>query len=554
MKISQEAMQSALSDLQTLRYTPQLVSMYESYLVAKWCQANEKGDLVIRDVDEAVSALFVLDPENPVGRLYPFRYEWKTPRQSGRKTVWDNTTRAAKLATTIFNDIGKGRGDIRGGLRSDAAKILGDTLEQYQVRLPKWESLACLVLRNYEFDEDANWLSAQTELLDSLAMNIEELTQISAASSLDVPLLSEPEWNFSNLSRSLLPTKTSTPTIGNNRERTREENIETSDYYIYDERVWNMLKGAVANYKFIILVGPPGTGKSKLIERLCRDVNEHPQSYGLPEGFDPDPAWHTPDESWSAFELLGGYAPNEKGTLEWAPGLIMNALSDNRWLVLDETNRADMDKIMGPTISWLSGQTIEVGRTRPHDGESIELGWTSLATNKIESAAKADATVKYLAGSSWRMMGTYNPQDALRVFRFGQALSRRFVVVPIPAISPGEFDNLLSNQPGNIKEEIFDAICGLYSAHYEHKDTVLGPAVFLRMARYCGESNSQLGTNKEELLGDNIVESYVLNVGKYLALYGDDLLNSLGDRIISQELIIGVEQWRWITSQIEVLI
>ncbi len=547
-------MQAALWDLQTLRYTPRLVSMYESYLVAKWCQANEKVDLAIRDVDEAVSALFVLEPENPTGRLYPFRYEWKAPRQSGRKTVWDNTTRAAKLATTIFNDFGEGRGDIRGGLKSDAAQILREALDQHEARPPKWQSLACLILRNHEFSAGAEWLSAQSQLLVSLAISTEELSQISASSPLNAPLLSVSEWELSSLPRTLLPGKASISITTNIAAGAKEEGNEGEDYYIYDERVWNMLKGAVANYKFIILVGPPGTGKSKLIERMCEDVIENPQGYGFPEEFDPNPAWHTPDESWSAFELIGGYAPNKEGALEWAPGLIMNALSDNRWLVLDETNRADMDKIMGPTITWLSEQAIEVGRTKPHGGESIELGWTNLATNIIKRSETSEDTVKYLAGTSWRMMGTYNPQDALRVFRFGQALSRRFVVVPIPAITPGEFDNLLSNQSEDIAEEVFDGICGLYSAHYEHQDTQLGPAIFLRMAKYCRDSDSHGADYNEGVRGDKVVESYVLNVGKYLALYDDNVLKSLGDRIVGQELIIGEEQWHWIAGQIEVLV
>ena len=548
-------MQSALSDLQSLKYTPRLVSMYESYLVAKWCQANERNELAVKDVDDAVAALFVLEPENPTGRLYPFRYQWKASEQSGRKTVWDSTTREQKLATTIFNDIGDGRGkDIRSGLRKDAARLVNEALDQYQARPPKWQSLACLVLRNHEFNENDDWVSAQSQLLTDLAMTIEDLALISTSSLFDADLLGEPEWSLSQLPRKLMPTKPSTALTISTGEETKGGDPEQSDYYIYDERVWNMLKGAISNYKFTILVGPPGTGKGKLIERLCRDVIDSPQNYGFPEGFDPNPIWHTPDESWSAFELVGGYAPNDEGALEWAPGLIMNALSDNRWLVLDETNRADMDRIMGPLITWLSEQTIEVGRTRPHGGEGITLGWADQATNKIETATQTNNAVKYLAGSAWRMIGTYNPQDALRVFRFGQALSRRFVVVPIPAITPGEFENLLGKQYKGIVEDIYDAICGLYSAHFEHQDTVLGPAVFLKMARYCGKMDPQIAKYEENKWGDKIVESYVINVGKYLALYDEDILNSLGDRIVGQDLIVDREQWQWIIEQIDVLV
>ncbi len=469
--------------------------------------------------------------------------------------MWNNTTRGPTLAKTIFNDIGDGRGeDIRSGLRSDAAKLVSEALEQSQMRLPKWQSLACLILRNYEFDESANWTQAETELLQSLRMSVEELGQISTSSPLEAPLLSAEEWSLSDLPRKLGPTRVSISSIGDTREKSADSDIDKEDYFTYDERVWSMLKAAIANYKFVVLVGPPGTGKSKLIERLCKDITDNPQSYEFPEHFRPDPIWHTPEESWTAFELVGGYAPNEQGVLEWAPGLILNAVSDNRWLVLDETNRADMDKIMGPLITWLSEQTIEVGRTKPHDGERIELGWTELLTNRIEISEQTEKPVKYLVGRSWRMLGTYNPQDALRVFRFGQALSRRFVVVPIPAITPGQFDNLLKRQHPNLAEEVHDAIYRLYSAHYEHQETVLGPAVFLKMGRYYGIQDQQSLVPEEKQQAETVVESYVINVGKYLALYGDDVLNSLGDRIIGQESIIDADQWQWVIEQIDVLV
>src|SRR4051794_24872613 len=96
-------MNAALRDFKSLRYSTRKVSLYESYLTAKRLEALGKyPNPAVSDVDAAVAELFLLDPDNELGRIYPFRFDWKPPDGSGRKTVWNNTTRGPKLATSIF--------------------------------------------------------------------------------------------------------------------------------------------------------------------------------------------------------------------------------------------------------------------------------------------------------------------------------------------------------------------------------------------------------------------------------------------------------------------
>lgn len=88
----------ALNDFRELRYSRAVVSLFESFLVSKSLEARSGHDEVkIEQVNEVVRRLFVLDSSNPLGRLYPFRYDWRNPNDSGRKTVWNNTTRGSKL-------------------------------------------------------------------------------------------------------------------------------------------------------------------------------------------------------------------------------------------------------------------------------------------------------------------------------------------------------------------------------------------------------------------------------------------------------------------------
>lgn len=541
-------MDSALEDFYSLRYSTQLASLYESYLVAKWFEANDRGPVTISDANDAVSGLFTLSANHTLGRLYPFRYSWIGDESSGRKTVWNNTTRGGgKLAASIFNAGGdRNERDIRNGLAGDAAEIVCREIRNRNKRLPRWTSLACLVLRDHSFLDQHTWNDARHLLETKLGMNENELGLVTVEDNQKKLLLSEIEWEIDNVPEKLAPRET----IGRKELSTSDSDNAADDVteVVIDRRVERMLKQAVKKYPFIMLVGPPGTGKGKLIQWLAEDISTHPAEYGFQDDYEPDLLWRTPDESWSAFDLVGGFVPNEAGALEWSPGLLMNAISEEKWLILDEANRADMDRIMGPLLTWLSEQEVEIGKTKPTGGKSITLGWTSAPNNREEESANHNA-VRYLAGRNWRLFGTYNPQDALRVFRFGQALSRRFVIIPIPAISPGQFEELLTSSFQSIDDECAAMITGLYSAHLDDRETVLGPAVFLRMARYLNTDDIEADADGHENRQYQVAEAYVMNVGKYLASYEESVMESLICRILEEISGFDSVQWDWIAAQ-----
>lgn len=584
MRIGAEAMNAALTDFAGLQYQSQVASAYEAFLTAKWIEAQGL-QLGFNEVNQAVAALFQLLPGDGLGRLSPFRYDWRVSKNSGRMTVWNNNTRGGrKKSATLFVD-----NDIRNGLVTNAASLLEAMLPTdpggNPVK-PKRQALAVLVLRDHEFSEDTTWSDADNRLKERLACTEAELSAITSSVPLGVSLVGGAQWSPATLPGVLGPQEVVTVQPPGN-ERSSLLPSEAEDIaVVVDSRVERMLRLALTAYSSILLVGPPGTGKGKLLKWLISQVQRDPEKYGFDVSFHPNPLWRTPDESWTTFELVGGLAPDKSGVLSWASGALLNAIAEDRWLVLDETNRADMDKIMGPLLTWLSKQDVELGTTEVNGGASIHLGWSTGHASEIEQSEKPLAH-RYLAGRDWRLLGTYNPQDAQRVFRFGQALSRRFVIVPIPALKPGQFIQLLSSTYDDLPEAAGEAIGALYAAHQTDSDTALGPAVFLGVARYMLAGHTSLPSEQaadtqarlvyaesarttEDVLpniaqspteaasadavGEELLaEAYVLGLGRYLAGYDDHVFEALGSRVVDGEGVLSDEQWSWIQSQRKVL-
>lgn len=322
-----------------------------------------------------------------------------------------------------------------------------------------------------------------------------------------------------------------------------------------DDRLWTMLLSAISSSPATLLVGPPGTGKSALVRKAVATISEGQMEVGQ-KGVKP-PLWATPDESWTSRELIGGETV-AGGEVVFRPGWVLKAISEGRWLVLDEANRGDLDRIFGALLTWLSGGRVAVGvESTAADAKLIELGWTKgpcrIETDEGVKDERRGA-IRYLAGDDWRLLGTYNALDSQRVFRLGAALGRRFVRVPIPPLAPASFRSVALARDEGLPSALLERLVSLYGVHYAGEVTRLGPALFLGMASYMRAAlrNRGLSANVEggaigtaggqlpsaetsatagpvlaaaavgptitaEILGEILSEAYVLNVGTHLA-------------------------------------
>lgn len=537
MRIGQEPFNDALRDFAQLRYSTQRASLIESFLTARWMATHGRyPDPTVADANDAVDALFNVDPTKRHGRLYPFRYDWRVAQDSGRKTVWNNTTRGPKLATSIFVDQ-----DIRSGLIASAADVVANELSD--TARPSKQALAVLLLRNHDFPAGSDWNTAIAELRNLLGITDAELDAVCDDRPLGHDLLGDAEWTPDGIPDSLAPPTTrSSKEPSTSKDRPGAEMRATE--ILIDQRLERMLLGALRTFPCVLLVGPPGTGKGALMQWAIDRIRADPEAFGFEPQYDPNPIWRTPDESWTAFDLIGGLAPDAQGRLKWSNGVLLDSVSNHRWLVLDELNRADLDRIMGPLLTWLAGQAIHLGNADPHNISPLTLGWADGPTSQMDVGGDESST--YLAGRDWRMLGSYNPQDAQRVFAMGQALSRRFVTVPVPPLPPGQFETLLADRMPDLNEDLHARLIGIYEAHYSDRDTLLGPAVFLRAAEYLISTGSD---DTEEALA----EAYVLSAGKFLGGYDDLTFESLGARVVEEEQALSTEQWIWISTQRAIL-
>lgn len=314
-----------------------------------------------------------------------------------------------------------------------------------------------------------------------------------------------------------------------------------------------MLLTAVASRPAVMLVGPPGTGKSQLVAELFADVAADPNIVGMVNAHEPFTT--TPDESWTVRELVGGETVDDLGRLRFSPGVVLESITQDRWLVLDEANRADMDRIFGGLLTWLSGQPVTIGRVSGEPGAGpVRLAWSNTPECKVAGleALRADTPggdpVDFLAGTEWRLLGTYNALDAQRVFRFGLALGRRFAHVPVPAPGAADFATALSPRLTTIPEgrqtELKDRIVRMYQAHLSVDAAALGPAVFLDIPGYVGVGLDSAG-EMDELLA----EAYLTSTGTWLARLEEDQLDRLGTTLASEGALGG--EWEWVRSQLD---
>lgn len=252
---------------------------------------------------------------------------------------------------------------------------------------------------------------------------------------------------------------------------------------LLDESIVATAVAALRAGKHLVLTGAPGTGKTELALALA----DAARSLGISNGTAP----HTATADWTSVETVGGYRVLADGGLAFRAGLVLEAIDGNQWLVLDEFNRADIDKAIGQLFTVLSGQAVTLPFVEVRDG--LEMAPSIVPPD----ALTPPSTHGHLVSDRWRILATLNTRDRDLLFSMSYALLRRFAVVDVPAPPPVTIAEIVATKSPSGDVDLDASLVAL--ASLPHRP--MSPAILIDCGRYLSERRSlEPGANTSAIL------------------------------------------------------
>ncbi|MCG2884844.1 MAG: AAA family ATPase [Sulfolobales archaeon] len=213
----------------------------------------------------------------------------------------------------------------------------------------------------------------------------------------------------------------------------------SNKFFVYTQRkedFFKLLASSAMIYN-VLLVGPPGTGKTSMAIGIVEALTgKNSECYEIA----------TANALWFRRNLVGGESLR-KGEVSWSSGILIRAYNKaarvtngNYYVIIDEINRADVDKAFGEILTLMSdvantsaGKKIldeiekEIRKFGDENSDKLDEDAKQFLRNLKLLGEKRDEPLRRI-----RFIATMNEVDANNLFPIGEALTRRFLVFRIP--------------------------------------------------------------------------------------------------------------------------
>lgn len=218
----------------------------------------------------------------------------------------------------------------------------------------------------------------------------------------------------------------------------------------------------------IIFTGPPGTGKTTIAEAIVQEAFK--KSFSQGKGL-----FTTATADWTTFDTIGGYLPVPSSgaglnySLEFFKGQFLEAISKNEWLIIDELNRADIDKAIGPLFTVLSKKGVQLPYFIDQERIKIEFG---------KSPSSSDSVFTVLP--TWRVIATMNSYDKMSLYRISSAFLRRFAVIYVGL--PPKYREYITQRVRHLTSDVRRSFVNLIIKLCAFRE--IGPSIVNDMIKY----------------------------------------------------------------------